>query len=163
MRKLLLACVLVVPSVASAQADLAAVRPLVAARYPDVRWVTPAELERRDGPVLLDAREADEYAVSHLRGARRVDPDRERFDDLGIARDALVVVYCSVGWRSGTIADRMRSAGFTRVYNLEGGIFAWANAGKPLYRGSRRVRSVHPYDAVWGRLLDRRRHAYAPR
>ena len=43
--------------------------------------------------------------------------------------------------------------GYTEVYNLEGSIFAWANEGRPVYRGKERVQVVHPYDKIWGRLL----------
>ncbi|RZO48481.1 MAG: rhodanese-like domain-containing protein, partial [Sandaracinaceae bacterium] len=134
----------------------ASLRPAIEARYPAVRWVDVPRLAgwMADGDLaLIDARQPEEFAVSHLRGARRVDPDAPDLDALGVSRDARVVVYCSVGWRSGGVADRMREAGFTDVYNLEGGIFAWANAGRPVFDGARRARQVHPYDEVWGRML----------
>ncbi len=155
----LVALVALSPLPAEAQA-LAAQRALVSTRYPDVRWVSTERLVRwlarpeLDRPVLLDARAAREVAVSHLRGARRIDPDHPDVTALDVPRDALVVVYCSVGWRSGGVADAMRRAGYLRVYNLDGGIFAWANEGRPLHRGNMPVEVVHPYDEVWGRMLD---------
>ena len=138
----------------------------IAARYPGVRTVTTgalaAELGDR-GPLLLDAREADEYAVSHLPGARRVDPDASAGSLAaalgGVARDRPVVVYCSVGIRSAGVAERLAAAGFTDVRNLEGSIFRWANEGRPLERGGGAADRVHPYDATWGRLLDPARRA----
>jgi len=39
------------------------------------------------------------------------------------------------------------------VYNLTGGIFGWANSGRPLFRNDTRVELVHPYDEAWGLLL----------
>jgi rhodanese-related sulfurtransferase len=109
-------------------------------------------------PLLLDAREPEEYAVSHLPGARRVAPDASP-DALAAALsgelDRSVVVYCSVGYRSARIADRLEAAGFRDVRNLTGSIFQWANEGRPVVRDGEPVREVHPYDAVWGRLLDR--------
>ncbi len=41
------------------------------------------------------------------------------------------------------------------MQNLKGSIFQWANEGRPVVRDGEPVREVHPYDAVWGRLLDR--------
>lgn len=138
----------------------------IAARHPDVPTVSTdrlaAELDGRPAPLLLDARGPDEYAVSHLPGARRVDPDASAGDlaaALGTAaRDRPVVVYCSVGVRSAGVAERLRAAGFADVRNLDGSVFRWANEGRPLVRGGAgsdaAAREVHPYDAVWGRLLD---------
>lgn len=142
-------------------------------QFPTVRPVAPATLaawladSTAPAPVLLDVRTADEYAVSHLPGARRVPPDASaealrRRALAGLPRDTLVVVYCSVGYRSAALAARLQEAGFTRVYNLRGSIFRWAGAGRPVVRAGRRVEAVHPYDAAWGRLLDARLHAYAP-
>jgi rhodanese-related sulfurtransferase len=151
----------------TASADAAEeLRGAISLRHPSVQWVDGATLARwmDDGPsvVLLDARAEGEYRVSHLRGARRVDPDREDGSGLEIARGARVVVYCSVGWRSAGIAERLARAGVRDVYNLHGGIISWANAGRPVVRGDAVVRAVHPYDAVWGRMLDARLHAYRP-
>lgn len=156
---------LLVPAVAGAQ-DLRALRPLIAARHPSVRWVSTATLAEwmREGRplLLLDAREVAEHRVSHLAHARRVDPDRPDVRRLALPRGARVVVYCSVGWRSAAVAEAIARAGHREVYNLEGGIFAWANEGREVVRDGRAVRAVHPYDETWGRLLRRELHAYAP-
>ena len=53
----------------------------------------------------------------------------------GIAKDAPIVTYCSVGYRSGKMAERLQAAGYTNVRNLEGSIFKWANEHRPLVRG----------------------------
>jgi hypothetical protein len=45
------------------------------------------------------------------------------------------------------------------VFNLEGSLFQWANEGRPVYRDDVPVQAIHPYDARWGRLLDRRFHS----
>ncbi len=166
---------LLVASLAVAQAASPAVspavsptslRPVIEARYPEVRWIDVATLGRwlaGERPVvLLDARQPAEFAVSHLEGARRVDPDAPDVAGLGLARDARVVVYCSVGWRSASVADALRRAGYGDVHNLEGGIFAWANEGRPVSRDGRRVRAVHPYDETWGRMLRAPLRRYRP-
>lgn len=133
------------------------------ARFADVPTTTTAALAARladstgPPPLLLDARTEVEYAVSHLPGARRVDPDAEAADLAAsladVDRKRPVVVYCSVGVRSAGVARRLREAGFERVENLEGSIFRWAGEGRPVVRDGEPVDEVHPYDAVWGRLL----------
>ena len=118
----------------------------------------------RPQPILLDTRPVEEYRVSHLHGARRLDPDATAFPMLdGVPKDTLIVAYCSVGYRSSAIVERLQDAGFINVYNLEGSIFQWANEGRPVYRNGQPVRQVHPFDAVWGQLLDESLHASTPR
>lgn len=146
-----------------------AVNRLVAADFPDVPTVTTDSLAERladdtgPRPVLLDARSPDEYAVSHLQGARRIDPNAPSPPTLDtLPADAPIVVYCSVGYRSAKVAQALQEQGFTNVVNLEGSIFRWANEGRPVYRKGQRVRAVHPYDATWGRLLTDSLHANEP-
>lgn len=132
-------------------------RPAISAQFAAVRWIQVDTLARwlrsEVPPTLLDARAPEEFAVSHLQGARRVDPDHPDLDALVELRSRRVVVYCSVGYRSADIAQQLARAGFNNVYNLEGGIFAWANRGHPIYARGRRVHKVHPYDTLWGRYL----------
>jgi rhodanese-related sulfurtransferase len=110
----------------------------------------------RESPALVDTRSPDEIAVSRLPGAITADA-AERLD-----HRRPVVTYCSVGVRSSAFADRLRQEGFAEVSDLRGGIFAWANAGRPLERDGAPVRAVHPYDARWGRLLDPDLRASSP-
>jgi rhodanese-related sulfurtransferase len=141
------------------EGDAASLRRWIASRHPDVAWVETERLAAwlsdaaGAGPVLLDARTPAEFAVSHLRGARRIDPEAAGLDPIELAHDTPLVVYCSVGLRSASVAERLARTGFTHVYNLEGGIFQWANEGREVYRGAERVAKVHPFDRGWGRLL----------
>ena len=137
----------------------------IAHRYPGVPQMTTARLADvldagRRPVVLLDAREAEEYAVSHLPSAHHA-PSVEAA--ARIVRDspaeALVVAYCSVGVRSSALAALLAERGFEGVQNLRGSLFAWANEGRPVYRGRARVAEVHPFDRQWGTLLDPERHA----
>lgn len=127
---------------------------------PQVRWILPAELlawqqdTQRSQPLLLDARQPEEYAVSHLQGAQQIDPKVPDLSILtAISQDQPIVVYCSVGYRSARVADQLQQAGFTQVYNLEGSIFQWANEGYPVWQSDRPTDRVHPYDRMWGLLL----------
>lgn len=148
------------PALAHGQpASWSLVRNAMRVMYPDVPRISTDSLATlmtraaRD-PLLLDVRTEDEFAISHLLDAQRLDPDMKDFAALkDILRDALIVTYCSVGLRSAAMARRLARAGFTRVANLEGSLFAWANEGRPIYRGSITAHTVHPYDRRWGRLL----------
>jgi len=146
-----------------------AVDQMIQSTFPDVPTITSDSLaarladSTRPSPVLLDARSPEEYAVSHLRGARRVPPDTSSVPALDtLPRDTAIVVYCSVGYRSARVATHLREQGFTNVANLQGSIFRWANEGRPVVRGDSVVRAVHPYDETWGRLLDAELHRRSP-
>lgn len=138
---------------------------LISARYPDVRWVEPETLidwmtgSASNELVLLDVRTPEEQDLSHLRGAHRLDARNPNIEALSIPADATVVVYCSIGYRSASIVEDLERAGLRNVYNLEGGLFDWANQDRPIYRGEERVREVHPFNRVWGLLLQADRRA----
>ena len=130
-------------------------------KFTKVEWISTGELadwlasKRRPAPVLLDVRTPEEWNVSHLPGARRVDPNAAVENvGAGLAKETPIVTYCAVGYRSGEMADRLRAAGFSNVHNLEGSIFQWANEHRPLLRQDERVSTVHPYNTFWGRLLN---------
>lgn len=109
-------------------------------------------IEDADRPVLLDTRSVEEYSVSRIPGARLVVYDDFAIDDVDdIPRDAAVVVYCAVGFRSGRVLERMREAGYVNVRNLEGGIVAWANADFPLVDDNGQTNRVHGSGPAWGR------------
>jgi len=141
--------------------NLAAVESAVRARFPQVAQISTGALAAwlgdpaRAAPRLLDVRTAAEYAVSHLPGARRVEPGVAPPRWLvALAHDTPMVAYCAVGYRSSAYVERLKQLGFSRIYNLQGSIFAWANEERGLVRGTVPTALVHPYDAVWGRLLD---------
>jgi rhodanese-related sulfurtransferase len=132
---------------------------LISMGYPEVKWVDGETLSRwMDGPpdqelVLLDVRTAEEQQVSHLRDAWHLDASKPRIEALTIPEGATVVVYCSIGYRSAAIVEDLKRAGIDNIYNLEGGLFGWANEDRPIYRGTDRVDEVHPFNGVWGLLL----------
>lgn len=133
----------------------------IRAEFPTVAHISTDTLQswlsespQRENLLLLDAREPEEYAVSHLQDARSVSSKDEALKALqGVSSNRPIVLYCSVGHRSSELAQFLMKKGYTEVYNLEGSIFAWANEGRPVYRGKERVKVVHPYDKTWGRLL----------
>jgi len=123
---------------------------------------------------LKDVREEKEYQVSHLSKAQYVSPSLKDMEQVmkmiaetgATSEDPLTVVcYCSVGYRSSALAQQLqyelKKSDYQEmksklvIYNLEGSIFKWANEGKDLEdnRGRKTV-VVHPYNAIWGKLLN---------
>lgn len=132
---------------------------LISRKFPTVKWLTTQDLAQwlvdpaTPQPVVLDARTEAEYTLSHLRQAQRIDPDHPQLEDIADVKDTPIVVYCSVGYRSARIADKLEQAGFSHVFNLEGSIFKWANENRPIFASDRPTNLVHPYNPNWGRLL----------
>jgi len=83
--------------------------------------------------VPLDLRPADEFAAGHLTDAVNVPYDAEGFDAAvaDLEPTSSYVVYDADGTDSGAAADAMHAAGFTHVYEIEGGFSAWTGAGLP--------------------------------
>lgn len=98
----------------------------------------------------LDARTQQEYAVSHIRGAHWVGYDDFTIERVPHSQDRPMVVYCSVGYRSEKIAEKLIEAGYQEVYNLYGGIFEWVNQGYPVYDAQGETNRVHAYNRMWG-------------
>ena len=142
-------------------AEWRALKQRIERRFPDAPGMpVDALVARLDGAgatntLLLDARAPEEYAVSHLPGARLTQGYDEAVAALRAAgTGATAVVYCSVGYRSADLVSQLRSNGWTNTVNLTGSLFEWANEGHPVFRGTNPVHSVHPYDRTWGRLLN---------
>ncbi len=135
----------------------------------DRRWgiapIKPRDLEKHlaaTDAVVFDVREADEFALGHLPGAIRVDPEISAEEFYRAYGDQLagkpVVFYCSVGVRSSQLAKRLASDpsphGPAAVYNLRGGAFRWVAEGRTLVAGSA-PGQLHPYDSDWKELFAR--------
>jgi rhodanese-related sulfurtransferase len=138
-------------------------------KFPDVKWIVTRDLaswqenQARPQPVVLDARSEPEFEVSHLRAARRIDPYRPSLQPLaGLPKDTPVVVYSSAGYRGARVAQWLGDQGYSNVQNLGSSLFQWVNEGKPIFRGERPARAVHPYDWYWAWLLERQYRARVP-
>ena len=106
--------------------------------------------------ILLDAREHEEFEVSHLEGAHFVGYNNFTIDSvLSFNRNAQILVYCSVGYRSEKIAYKLKSEGFKNVSNLYGGIFEWVNQGHPIVDSAgKHTKRIHGYTKAWGIWLN---------
>jgi metal-sulfur cluster biosynthetic enzyme/rhodanese-related sulfurtransferase len=94
------------------------------------RDIQPGEalalLERSPELVVLDVRTPAEFAAGHIPNARLI-PIDELEDRLGElpARDTAMLVHCAAGGRSSAACELLGNRGFTRLYNLAGGMHTW--------------------------------------
>lgn len=83
--------------------------------------------------IIIDVRRPDEFAAGHIAKAINLDYEagvlKARFPKL--KKNATYAIYCHSGRRSGLALAEMKAAGFTKVYNLDGGVISWASAGYP--------------------------------
>ena len=110
---------------------------------------------RMENVVILDTRAPEEYNVSHITGSRMVDYDAFKVSQVkDIPKNAEVIVYCSVGYRSERVGEKLRKAGYKDVKNLYGGIFDWKNQGFEIVNPNNQpTDSVHTYNKAWGEWL----------
>jgi rhodanese-related sulfurtransferase len=95
-----------------------------------------ARLAAGDTPVLLDVREKWEFDIASLPNAKLIPLGTLQQATPTLDRTADYVVYCHHGGRSAMAAQWLRSQGFSRVANLDGGIDAWSlevDASVPRY------------------------------
>ena len=84
---------------------------------------------------ILDVRTPGEYDGGHIKGALLADwNNKEEFNRrvAFVDKTKPVYVYCLAGGRSAAAATKMRSEGYEKVYELNGGINAWKAAARPL-------------------------------
>jgi rhodanese-related sulfurtransferase len=88
------------------------------------------------GVVTLDVRTPGEFAEGYIEGARLIDFQSGNFENeiATLDKNATYAVYCRSGNRSGQAVKVMKDAGFSNVFNMNGGVIEWANAGLPLVR-----------------------------
>ena len=135
------------------------VKLLIRLKFSEIEQLSTTDLaywlssENQANPLLLDARTAEEYQVSHLFNAQLVPDNLHDLIEQQISCDTPIVVYCSVGYRSSAIACSLQSLGYKNVFNLEGSIFQWVNENRPVYRAGKPVNTVHPYQKFWEHLL----------
>ncbi|QNM85554.1 rhodanese-like domain-containing protein [Polaribacter haliotis] len=115
--------------------------------------------------ILLDAREEKEFKVSHLKDAIRVGYDhfklKETLSKLPEDKNAKIVVYCSLGIRSETVAHKLIEEGYTNVYNLYGGIFEWKNADFQVVDTlGNKTEKVHTFSKGWSKWLKKGEKVY---
>lgn len=113
---------------------------LVAAAKARVREVPLAEAEHAitQADVLVDVREADEFAAGHLAGAIHVSRGLLEFkfsaNPALQPRDLKIVLYCKTSGRAALAASVLQDMGYLDVQSIAGGFDAWEAAGKPVVK-----------------------------
>lgn len=107
-----------------------------------------------DSVKLVDARSTIEYSTSKIKGAQFIDYDNPNFKSLDLDKTDTIVVYCTIGYRSEKIAEKLKKKGYKNVYNLYGGIIQWANDSNQVCSPNGMTTDfVHTYDESWGKWL----------
>ncbi|ARU31171.1 hypothetical protein CAP31_05390 [Sulfuriferula sp. AH1] len=91
------------------------------------------QLINHENAIVLDVREANEFSSGHIADAKHIPVGQlaNSLKPLEKYKDQAIVVNCRSGARSSTACGVLRKNGFTKVYNLKGGILAWQQAGLP--------------------------------
>ena len=105
---------------------------------------------------IFDAREKEEFEVSHIPNARYIGYNKFEVNNLNeIPKDAKIVVYCSIGYRSEKIGEKLQKAGFNNVSNLYGSIFEWINRGYEVEDANGQItKKVHTYNQSWSKWVE---------
>lgn len=127
-------------SLALAGLTVAIVATEIARLFRGYKTLKPAELVRlinREDAVVIDLSAAADFQKGHIAGSRNVaagqfDPAAKQ---LAGKQAQPVVLVCRSGVASAGAARRLKKAGFTQVYALDGGIAAWQQADLPLVKG----------------------------
>lgn len=92
-----------------------------------------AKLKENTSAQIIDVRTPEEFSGGHLEHALNINIYDSNFDQQvqSFDKNRPVFVYCKAGGRSADAASRMTKAGFTKVYDLQGGFMAWSAAGLP--------------------------------
>ncbi|NNE27768.1 MAG: rhodanese-like domain-containing protein [Saprospiraceae bacterium] len=105
--------------------------------------------------LLLDARELEEYEVSHLPNALHIGYKSPNWEMLkSIPKDTQIVIYCSIGYRSEKLGTKLKDMGYLNITNLYGSIFEWANQDRPLVdKEGQKTNKVHGYNKKWSKWI----------
>ena len=110
--------------------------------------------------LIIDVREPEEFRVSHLENALNLGTGLS-ISQLIADKNAAIVVYCSVGYRSARVAVSLKELGYSQVKNLHHSIFEWASKGYPLVNKSGETDKVYPFNQAWGSLVEESLHSYS--
>lgn len=111
-------------------------------------WDAESAFERlaAGGVLVVDVREADEFATGHIAGSMHVPrglieaavdvaPNHFRNAQLAASRQAPVLLVCQSGGRSAMVAWVLQQMGFENVHSLAGGLECWTAEGYDLQQG----------------------------
>ncbi|MDP2087912.1 MAG: thioredoxin domain-containing protein [Flavobacteriaceae bacterium] len=94
------------------------------------------ELIEEEKGIVLDVRTPEEVSEGHIKNASTINFLGSDFIEKinMMQKEVPIYVYCRSGNRSSKAAELLKENGFSKVYNLKGGIFEWENKGYPLVK-----------------------------
>jgi rhodanese-related sulfurtransferase len=122
-----------------------------------VPTVSPDDIKKMPDILLLDAREREEFNISHIPKAVFIGYNHFEKNVLkDVPKDKPIVVYCSIGYRSEKMGEKLQKMGFTKVYNLYGSIFEWVNQGNQIVDSQGvSTKKVHTFNRNWSKWVDK--------
>ena len=128
--------------------------------FPHINHISTEELalllsdKEERHPLILDARNKIEYAISHLKEASLIPYDSPDIKSLvQCSLNTPIITYCSVGYRSAILAQRLQKMGYKKVFNLQGSLFLWFSENRPIVCGEEIVSYIHPFNLFWSLWL----------
>jgi rhodanese-related sulfurtransferase len=107
-------------------------------RNENVSAVSPQDVVRlmNQGALVIDLRPADAFATGHVAGARQMSGEQilKAGDTLKKQKEKVLVVYDDTGSLGAAAVRQLAAQGFTKAFNLRGGITAWRAENLPLSR-----------------------------
>ena len=105
--------------------------------------------------LILDSRSKKEFAVSKIKNAIWVGFSPSNLSMItSLPKNTPIVIYCSVGYRSEKVNEKLIENGFTNVKNLYGGIFEWVNEENLIVdQKNNKTDKIHPFNNDWGKWL----------
>ena len=90
-----------------------------------------SEMYAEQKAVIVDVRDDSEWNEQHIPGAIHIPLAQlnGRISEIKQYKDTPVITQCKAGGRSAKALEVLKSVGFTKVYNMDGGIMAWDKAG----------------------------------
>ncbi len=90
----------------------------------------------REDAIVIDVREQGEYSQGHIPNAKHIPLSaiEQRAKELEPHKNTPVILCCATGARSAGASATLRKLGFEQVFNLQGGMGAWQQAGQPVSR-----------------------------
>lgn len=90
------------------------------------------EMIANDKVAVIDVREPHEYTAGHVPGATLIPVATVFARRTELPADKELIFVCAIGQRSALACEMAAAAGFTRLYNMDGGTEAWIKAGYPV-------------------------------
>ncbi len=91
------------------------------------------KIKEKSGAIILDVRTPSEYAEGHIQNAQNIDIQEGDFSQkiAQLDKSKPIFIYCLSGGRSAAATNEIKAAGFSEVYELEGGMMKWRAAALP--------------------------------